>query len=115
MPPAIDWDYVRKFVPAHPDSFHPMTLVLLHVTGRDENSLLSPGIQLWPEAALLGLRGVWKVACLPRSDGSQSQVWLMSGPERKNSRNSSAPSANDMGSVREWSSAIPTVQTAQQA
>ena|SRR5437868_6338917 len=56
MAPATDLDYIRKLVPAHPDSSHPVTLVLLHVTGADENSLLSLGNQLWPGAALLRLR-----------------------------------------------------------
>jgi predicted esterase len=49
-------NHIRKFVPAHPDSSHPVTLVLLHLTGGDENSLLSLGNQLWLGAALLGLR-----------------------------------------------------------
>ena len=57
MAPAIDLDYIHKFVPAHSDSAHPVTLVLLHGTGGDENSLLSLGNQLCPWAALLGLRG----------------------------------------------------------
>jgi phospholipase/carboxylesterase len=57
MTPTIDLEYVHKFVPAHPDSAHPVTLMLLHGTGGDENSLLSLGNQLCPGAALLGLRG----------------------------------------------------------
>ena len=57
MTPTIDVDYVHKFGPAHPDSAHPVTLMLLHGTGGDENSLLSLGNQLCPGAALLGLRG----------------------------------------------------------
>jgi phospholipase/carboxylesterase len=56
MAPATDLNHIRKFVPAHPDSSHPVALVLLHVTGGDENSLLSLGNQLWLGAALLGLR-----------------------------------------------------------
>jgi phospholipase/carboxylesterase len=56
MAPATDLNHIRKFVPAHPDSSHPVTLVLLHLTGGDENSLLSLGNQLWLGAALLGLR-----------------------------------------------------------
>ena len=72
MTPTIDVDYVHKFVPAHPDSAHPVTLMLWHGTGGDENSLLSLGNQLCPGAALLGLRGkvlengmpprCWKIA-----------------------------------------------------
>ena len=50
-------DYIHKFVPAHSDSSPPITLLLLHGTGGDENSLLSLGHELWPGAALLGLRG----------------------------------------------------------
>jgi hypothetical protein len=30
MTPTIDLEYVRNFVPAHPDSAHPVTLMLLH-------------------------------------------------------------------------------------
>lgn len=57
MPPTTDSDYIHKFVPAHSDSSRPVTLLLLHGTGGDENSLLSLGNELWPGAALLGLRG----------------------------------------------------------
>jgi predicted esterase len=57
MTPTIDVDYVHKFWPAHPDSAHSVTLMLLHGTRGDENSLLSLGNQLCPGAALLGLRG----------------------------------------------------------
>jgi len=52
-----DSDYIHKFVPAHSDSSPPVTLLLLHGTGGDENSLLSLGDKLCPGAALLGLRG----------------------------------------------------------
>ena len=72
MTPTLDLEYVHKFVPAHPDSAYPVTLMLLHGTGGDENSLLSFGNQLCPGAALLGLRGkvlengmpprYWKIA-----------------------------------------------------
>jgi predicted esterase len=57
MPPTTDLDYIHKFVPAPPGSSHPVTLLLLHGTGGDENALLSLGKELWPGAALLGLRG----------------------------------------------------------
>ena len=56
MTPTIDVDYVHKFVPAHPNSAHPVTLMLWHGTGGEENSRLSVGNQVCPGAALLGLR-----------------------------------------------------------
>jgi phospholipase/carboxylesterase/glyoxalase family protein len=57
MPPTTDLDYIHKFLPAEAGSSHPVTLLLLHGTGGDENALLSLGKELWPGAALLGLRG----------------------------------------------------------
>ena len=57
MPPTTEMTYIHKFVPAQPGSSHPVTLLLLHGTGGDENALLSLGAELWPGAALLGLRG----------------------------------------------------------
>jgi len=57
MPPTTDLNYIHTFVPAPSDSSRPLTLLLLHGTGGDENSLLSLGNDLWPGAALLGLRG----------------------------------------------------------
>ena len=54
---ATDLNYIHTFVPATSDSSRPVTLLLLHGTGGDENSLLSLGNDLWPGAALLGLRG----------------------------------------------------------
>ena len=54
---ASDLNYIHTFVPAPSDSSRPVTLLLLHGTGGDENSLLSLGNDLWPGAALLGLRG----------------------------------------------------------
>jgi len=57
MPPTTDLGYIHIFVPAPPGSSHPVTLLLLHGTGGDENALLSLGKELWPGAALLGLRG----------------------------------------------------------
>jgi predicted esterase len=54
---ATDLNYIHTFVPAPSDSSRPVTLLLLHGTGGDENSLLSLGNDLWPGAALLGLRG----------------------------------------------------------
>ena len=57
MPSTTDLNYIHTFVPAPSDSSRPVTLLLLHGTGGDENSLLSLGNNLWPGAALLGLRG----------------------------------------------------------
>lgn len=50
-----DMGFVHVFVPAgKPDS---PTLLLLHGTGGDERDLLPLGRELWPGAALLGVRG----------------------------------------------------------
>jgi predicted esterase len=57
MPPTDDLGFVHTFVPARPGVPHPVTLLLLHGTGGDENDLLSLGRELWPGAALLGVRG----------------------------------------------------------
>jgi phospholipase/carboxylesterase/glyoxalase family protein len=57
MAPTTDFDYIHKFLPAKAGSSHPVTLLLLHGTGGDENALLSLGKELWLGAALLGLRG----------------------------------------------------------
>ena len=57
MPSTTDLNYIHTFVPAPSGSSRPVTLLLLHGTGGDENSLLSLGNNLWPGAALLGLRG----------------------------------------------------------
>ena len=57
MAPTTDLDYIHKFLPADAGSSHRVTLLLLHGTGGDENALLSLGKELWPGAALLGLRG----------------------------------------------------------
>lgn len=57
MPLTTDLNYIHTFVPAHSDSSRPVTLLLLHGTGGDENSLLAFGNDLLPGAALLGLRG----------------------------------------------------------
>jgi predicted esterase len=59
MLPTDNLDYVLKFVPSHSSLSRPVTLLLLHGTGGDESSLLAIGNELWPGAALLGLR--WKV------------------------------------------------------
>jgi predicted esterase len=57
MSPAEDLNFAHKFVPASPASPDPVTLLLLHGTGGDENDLLPVGQELWPSAALLGVRG----------------------------------------------------------
>src|ERR1700741_5490236 len=57
MQPADDLVFVHKWVPAESGSSDPVTLLLLHRTGGDENALLPVGSELWPGAALLGLRG----------------------------------------------------------
>jgi predicted esterase len=55
MKPRDDLGFVHIFVPAEkPDS---PTLLLLHGTGGDERDLLPLGRELWPGAALLGVRG----------------------------------------------------------
>lgn len=55
MKPPDDLGFVHIFVPAEkPNS---PTLLLLHGTGGDERDLLPIGRELWPGAALLGIRG----------------------------------------------------------
>ena len=55
MKPHDDLGFVHVFVPAErPTS---PTLLLLHGTGGDERDLLPLGRELWPGAALLGIRG----------------------------------------------------------
>ena len=56
MQSTTDLNYIHTFVPAPSNSSRPVTLLLLHGTGGDENSLLSLGNDLCPGAALLGLR-----------------------------------------------------------
>lgn len=55
MRPPEDLGFMHVFVPAkNPAS---PTLLLLHGTGGDERDLLPLGRELWPGAALLGVRG----------------------------------------------------------
>jgi predicted esterase len=55
MKPPNDLGFVHVFVPAEkPNS---PTLLLLHGTGGDERDLLGLGRELWPGAALVGMRG----------------------------------------------------------
>jgi predicted esterase len=57
MPPTDDLGFVHKFIPASPVDSRPVTLLLLHGTGGDESDLVPLGNELWPGAALLGVRG----------------------------------------------------------
>ena len=57
MLPTEDLGFVHIFVPADPPDSNAVTLLLLHGTGGDESDLLPLGRQLWPGAALLGVRG----------------------------------------------------------
>ena len=66
MPPTDDLGFIHKFVPATPGTLHPVTLLLLHGTGGDENDLLPLGEKLWPGAALLGVRGKVEENGMPR-------------------------------------------------
>lgn len=66
MPPPDDLGFVHKFVHPRPNVLHPVTLLLLHGTGGDENDLLPLGNELWPGAALLGVRGQVSENGMPR-------------------------------------------------
>ena len=55
MKPPDDLGFAHVFVPA--DKSSSPTLLLLHGTGGDERDLLPLGGELWPGAALLGVRG----------------------------------------------------------
>jgi predicted esterase len=57
LQPTDDLVFIHKWVPAESGSPDPVTLLLLHGTGGDENALLPLGNELWPGAALLWLRG----------------------------------------------------------
>jgi predicted esterase len=64
MKPPDDLGFVHIFVPAEkPNS---PTLLLLHGTGGDERDLLGLGRELWPGAALLGVRGKVLEKGMPR-------------------------------------------------
>ena len=59
--------FIHQFVPAaEPDS--PVTLLLLHGTGGNEQDLLLIGNALWPDAALLSPRGKVLENGIPRAD-----------------------------------------------
>ena len=55
MKPPNDLGFVHVFRPAENRALP--TLLLLHGTGGDEQDLLPLGTELWPGAALLGVRG----------------------------------------------------------
>ena len=57
MPLTDDLGFVHRVVPSVENPLHPVTLLLVHGTGGDENDLLPLGRDLWPGAALLGVRG----------------------------------------------------------
>ncbi len=57
MPRAEDPGFVHVFEPAAEPRSDGVTLLLLHGTGGDERDLLPLGKELWPGAALLGVRG----------------------------------------------------------
>jgi phospholipase/carboxylesterase len=52
-----DLGFVHVFVPAPKPAPNAVTLLLLHGAGGDERELLPLGRELWPGAALLGVRG----------------------------------------------------------
>jgi len=55
--PAGDLGFAHVFIPAEQPTPDAVTLLLLHGTGGDERDLLQLGRELWPGAALLGVRG----------------------------------------------------------
>jgi predicted esterase len=55
MKPPDDLGFVHVFIPAEKPTSP--TLLMLHGTGGDEQDLLPLGRELWPGAALLGVRG----------------------------------------------------------
>ena len=76
MQPADDLVFIHKWVPAESGSSDPVTLLLLDGTGGDENSLLPVGKELWPRAALLGLRGKILENGMPSSFGRFTEAGL---------------------------------------
>jgi phospholipase/carboxylesterase len=56
-PGRTDLGFMHVFSPAEKPAATAVTLLLLHGTGGDERDLLPLGRQLWPGAALLGVRG----------------------------------------------------------
>ena len=76
MQSADDLVFIHKWVPAESGSSDPVTLLLLHGTGGDENALLPVGKELWPGAALLGLRGKGLETGMPSSFRRFTQAGL---------------------------------------
>jgi predicted esterase len=58
MQPIGDLGFIHKWVPAESVVSDPVTLLLLHGTGGDENALAPVRKELWPGAALLALSGM---------------------------------------------------------
>jgi phospholipase/carboxylesterase len=83
MPPIDELGFVHHFVPSPENGSQPATLMLLHGTGGNENDLLPLGRDLWPGAALLGVRGKVLESGKPRffrrsADGSVDVAELKS-------------------------------------
>jgi predicted esterase len=57
MRPTDALVFIHKWVTAESVVSEPVTLLLLHGTGVEENALLLTAKELWPGAALLALRG----------------------------------------------------------
>lgn len=57
MQPTDALFFIHKWIPAESIVSDPVTLLLLHGTGGDENALLTVGKEMCPGAALLALRG----------------------------------------------------------
>jgi predicted esterase len=58
MQPTDASVFIHKWIPSESIVSDPVTLLLLHGTGGNENALLTVGKELWPGAALLALRGM---------------------------------------------------------
>src|SRR4051812_42279573 len=67
MKPPEDLGFCYVFVPAEGPSPAPITLLLLDGSAGDERDLLRLGRELWPDAALLGVRGKVLENGMPRS------------------------------------------------
>ena len=56
MQPIDDLGFIHKWLPAESGSRNPVTLLLLYETEDDTDAVLPVGNELWPGAALLGVR-----------------------------------------------------------
>ena len=102
MQPVDDLAFIHKWVPAESGSSTPVTLLLLHGTGGDENSLLPVGNELWPGAALLGVQGKVLENGVPHHfDGSRRLALKISSPGRKNWRSLSMRPPRDTTSAED--------------